>query len=119
MQFPPISPRLMALIRLRLRSATSTACLPSMSAPLTSSCSSSWPLLDNGSNIVFLSRATRTRVNFFMNKFRKLGLIDYNGKLEVHKTLLNFVLNERPHIELDSPDRELRENNEGRRHAGF
>ena len=42
---------------------------------------------------------TRSRVNFFMNKFRKLGLIDYNGKLEVHKALLNFVLNERPHIE--------------------
>ena len=43
--------------------------------------------------------ATRTRVNFFMNKFRKLGLIKYNGKLEVRKALLNFVLNERPHIE--------------------
>jgi len=43
--------------------------------------------------------ATRSRVNFFMNKFRKLGLIKYNGKLEVHKGLLNFVLHERPHIE--------------------
>jgi CRP-like cAMP-binding protein len=42
---------------------------------------------------------TRSRVNFFMNKFRKLGLIKYNGKLEVQKALLNFVLNERPHIE--------------------
>jgi hypothetical protein len=31
-------------------------------------------------------------------------LIDYNGKLEVHKALLNFVLNERPHIELESQD---------------
>jgi CRP/FNR family transcriptional regulator, cyclic AMP receptor protein len=28
---------------------------------------------------------TRSRVNFFMNKFRKLGLIDYNGKLEIHR----------------------------------
>jgi len=28
-----------------------------------------------------------------------LGLIDYNGKLEVHKALLNFVLNDRPHIQ--------------------
>jgi CRP/FNR family transcriptional regulator, cyclic AMP receptor protein len=37
---------------------------------------------------------TRSRVNFFMNKFRKLGLIDYNGKLEIHQTLLNFVLHE-------------------------
>jgi CRP-like cAMP-binding protein len=37
---------------------------------------------------------TRSRVNFFMNKFRKLGLISYNGKLEVHQALLNFVLHE-------------------------
>jgi CRP/FNR family cyclic AMP-dependent transcriptional regulator len=41
---------------------------------------------------------TRSRVNFFMNKFRKLGLISYyNGKLEVHQALLNFVLHEQPH----------------------
>jgi len=43
--------------------------------------------------------STRSRVNVFMIKFRKLGLIKYNGKLEVQKALLNFVLNERPHIE--------------------
>jgi CRP-like cAMP-binding protein len=42
---------------------------------------------------------TRSRVNFFMNKFRKLGLIKYNGKLEVQKALVNFVQRERPHIE--------------------
>ena len=42
---------------------------------------------------------TRPRINFFMNKFRKLGLIDYNGKIEVQKALLNFVLNERPSID--------------------
>jgi CRP/FNR family transcriptional regulator, cyclic AMP receptor protein len=41
---------------------------------------------------------TRSRVNFFMNKFRKLGLIDYNGKLEVRQALLNFVLCQQPHI---------------------
>jgi CRP/FNR family cyclic AMP-dependent transcriptional regulator len=41
---------------------------------------------------------TRSRVNFFMNKFRKLGLIDYNGKVEIHRSLLNYVLNERPRI---------------------
>ena len=35
---------------------------------------------------------TRTRVNFFMNKFRKLGFIDYNGGLYVHSSLLNVVL---------------------------
>src|SRR5439155_16768642 len=34
---------------------------------------------------------TRSRVSFFMNKFRKLGFIDYNGKLEVHNSLLNVV----------------------------
>ena len=42
---------------------------------------------------------TRSRVSFFMNKFRKLGLIDYNGHLEVHPALLNVVLHETPHIE--------------------
>ena len=35
---------------------------------------------------------TRSRVNFFMNKFRKLGFIDYNGGLKVHPSLLNVVL---------------------------
>jgi CRP/FNR family transcriptional regulator, cyclic AMP receptor protein len=37
---------------------------------------------------------TRSRVNVFMNKFRRLGLIDYNGSLKVQKALLNFVLHE-------------------------
>jgi CRP-like cAMP-binding protein len=41
---------------------------------------------------------TRSRVNFFMNKFRKLGLIDYNGHIEIHSALLNVVLHEAPHI---------------------
>jgi CRP/FNR family cyclic AMP-dependent transcriptional regulator len=41
---------------------------------------------------------TRSRVSFFMNKFRKLGLIDYNGDIEVHSSLLNVVLNDEPHI---------------------
>ena len=41
---------------------------------------------------------TRSRVSFFMNKFRKLGLIDYNGHMEVHPSLLNVVLHEQPHI---------------------
>jgi CRP/FNR family cyclic AMP-dependent transcriptional regulator len=41
---------------------------------------------------------TRSRVSFFMNKFRKLGFIEYNGKLEVHSSLLNMVLNEKPEI---------------------
>jgi CRP-like cAMP-binding protein len=42
---------------------------------------------------------THTRVNFFMNKFRKLGFIDYNGPIEVHSSLLNAVLHEEPKIE--------------------
>ena len=41
---------------------------------------------------------TRSRVSFFMNRFRKLGLIKYNGHIEVHKSLLNLVLHEQPHI---------------------
>ena len=41
---------------------------------------------------------TRSRVNFFMNKFRKLGFIEYNGKLEVHKSLLKMVLDQKPEI---------------------
>jgi len=39
---------------------------------------------------------TRSRVSFFMNKFRKLGFIEYNGKLEVHHSLLNVVLYDKP-----------------------
>jgi CRP/FNR family transcriptional regulator, cyclic AMP receptor protein len=35
---------------------------------------------------------TRSRVSFFMNRFRKLGLINYNGRIQVHKSLLNVVL---------------------------
>jgi CRP-like cAMP-binding protein len=35
---------------------------------------------------------TRSRVSFFMNRFRKLGFIDYNGRIQVHKSLLNVVL---------------------------
>ena len=37
---------------------------------------------------------TRSRVSFFMNKFRKLGFIEYNGGLNVHSSLLNIVLHD-------------------------
>jgi CRP/FNR family transcriptional regulator, cyclic AMP receptor protein len=47
---------------------------------------------------------TRSRVSFFMNKFRKLGLISYNGKIEVHNSLLNAVLYEKPEIDRDPKD---------------
>ena len=41
---------------------------------------------------------TRSRVSFFMNKFRKLGFISYNGKIEVNSSLLSVVLNDLPQI---------------------
>src|SRR6476646_9145398 len=37
---------------------------------------------------------TRSRISFFMNKFRKLGFIDYNGKMHLHSSLLNVVLHD-------------------------
>ena len=42
---------------------------------------------------------TRSRVSFFMNRFRKKGLIDYNGKIQVHRSLLDAVLREKPGID--------------------
>src|SRR6266446_4088538 len=44
---------------------------------------------------------TRSRVSFFMNKFRKKGFISYNGKIEVHPSLLDSVLREKPQINDD------------------
>ena len=41
---------------------------------------------------------TRSRVSHFMNKFRKLGHIEYNGKLRIHNALLNVVLYDKPQI---------------------
>jgi CRP/FNR family transcriptional regulator, cyclic AMP receptor protein len=41
---------------------------------------------------------TRSRVSFFMNKFRKLGFIEYNGHLKVHNSLLNMVLHDNPEL---------------------
>ena len=58
------------------------------------------PLLTkiNQETLAEMIGTTRARVNFFMNKFRRLGLIDYNGRIEVHRSLLNMVLHERPEI---------------------
>ena len=44
---------------------------------------------------------TRSRVSHFMNKFRKSGFIDYNGKIEVHQSLLNSLLHDHPEIRGD------------------
>ncbi len=41
---------------------------------------------------------TRSRVSFFMNKFRRLGFISYNGHIEIHRSLLNVVLHDQPGI---------------------
>ena len=42
---------------------------------------------------------TRSRVSFFMNRFRKLGLISYSGKIEVNSSLLSAVLHDKPEIQ--------------------
>jgi CRP/FNR family cyclic AMP-dependent transcriptional regulator len=44
---------------------------------------------------------TRSRVSFFMNKFRKKGFISYNGKIDVHSSLLDAVLRDKPQINQD------------------
>jgi CRP/FNR family cyclic AMP-dependent transcriptional regulator len=41
---------------------------------------------------------TRSRVSHFMNKFRKLGFIEYNGDLEIHNSLLNVILHDDPSL---------------------
>ena len=47
---------------------------------------------------------TRSRVSFFMNRFRKLGFIEYNGRIKVHKSLLNAVLLDRlPEVNSEKP----------------
>jgi CRP/FNR family cyclic AMP-dependent transcriptional regulator len=47
---------------------------------------------------------TRSRVSFFMNRFRKLGFINYNGRIQVHKSLLNVILHDQlPEKNADTP----------------
>jgi CRP/FNR family cyclic AMP-dependent transcriptional regulator len=50
----------------------------------------------NQATLAEMIGTTRSRVSFFLNKFRKLGLISYNGNIEVHRSLLNAVLYEKP-----------------------
>ena len=47
---------------------------------------------------------TRSRVSVFMNKFRKLGFIEYNGDIQIHNSLLNVVLHDNPHLRNREPD---------------
>jgi CRP-like cAMP-binding protein len=53
----------------------------------------------NQATLAEMIGTTRPRVSYFLNKFRKLGLISYNGKIEVHRSLLNAVLYEKPQLE--------------------
>jgi len=55
---------------------------------------------------------TRSRVSFFMNRFRKLGFIEYNGRIKVHKSLLNVVLHDQSFEDHDvsAPRMDNREN---------
>jgi CRP/FNR family cyclic AMP-dependent transcriptional regulator len=55
----------------------------------------------NQATLAEMIGTTRSRVSFFLNKFRKLGLISYNGKIEVHRSLLNAVLYEKPELVRD------------------
>ena len=49
---------------------------------------------------------TRSRVSYFMNKFRKLGFIEYNGAIEIHNSLLNVVLHDNPRLRTEADDRD-------------
>jgi CRP/FNR family transcriptional regulator, cyclic AMP receptor protein len=53
----------------------------------------------NQATLAEMIGTTRPRVSYFLNKFRKLGLISYNGKIEVPRSLLNAVLYEKPQLE--------------------
>ena len=55
----------------------------------------------NQATLAEMIGTTRPRVSFFLNKFRKLGLISYNGNIEVHRSLLNAVLYEKPGLDRD------------------
>ena len=47
---------------------------------------------------------TRSRASYFMNRFRKLGFIEYNGRIRVHKSLLNVVLHDQfPEADSEKP----------------
>ena len=55
-------------------------------------------LMINQETIAEMIGTTRTHVNHFMNKFRRLGLIDYDGDIKVHRSQLNILLHEKPQI---------------------
>ena len=61
------------------------------------------PITLNQETLAEMIGTTRSRVSFFMNKFRKSGFIDYNGRIEVHQSLLNSVLHDKPELKTDEP----------------
>jgi CRP/FNR family cyclic AMP-dependent transcriptional regulator len=61
------------------------------------------PVTVNQATLAAMIGTTRSRVSHFMNKFRKSGFIDYNGKIEVHQSLLNSLLQDKPRIREDEP----------------
>jgi CRP/FNR family transcriptional regulator, cyclic AMP receptor protein len=62
------------------------------------------PVILNQETLAEMIGTTRSRVSFFMNKFRDLGFIDYNGKINVHQSLLDSVLHDKPEIRPDDSD---------------
>jgi len=56
------------------------------------------PITLSQSTLAEMIGTTRSRVSFFMNKFRRKGFISYNGKIEVHSSLLDAVLRDKPQI---------------------
>ena len=56
------------------------------------------PVIISQEALAHMIGTTRSRVSFFMNKFRKKGFISYNGKIEVHTSLLDAVLREKPQL---------------------
>jgi CRP/FNR family transcriptional regulator, cyclic AMP receptor protein len=56
------------------------------------------PVILSQETLAEMIGTTRSRVSFFMNKFRKLGFIDYNGTIHVYQSLLNAVLHDKPGI---------------------
>ena len=66
------------------------------------------PVILDQETLAEMIGTTRSRVSFFMNKFRKLGFIDYNvgfveynGKINVHQSLLDSILHDKPEIRQD------------------
>jgi CRP/FNR family transcriptional regulator, cyclic AMP receptor protein len=65
------------------------------------------PVILSQETLADMIGTTRSRVSFFMNKFRDLGFVDYNGKINVHQSLLDSILQDKPQIRQDEPAAEV------------